>query len=66
MSIFKKTQRPILLKTTPTSYQGMVTYEGAAHFFLGPKAENFVISCWDRLNGIQKTVPKIEQKVTHL
>ena len=31
-----------------------MTYEGAAHFFLGPKAENFVISCWDRLNGIQK------------
>ena len=59
--------KDFVLKTTPTSYQGKVTYEGAVHFFLEPKAENFVISCWDRLNGIQKkTVSKMIQKMTHL
>ena len=68
----KAYMKDFVLKTTSTSYQGMVTYEGAAHFFLGPKAENFVISCWDRLNGIpkkkkkKKPVPKIIQKMIHL
>ncbi len=27
---------------------------GPAHFFPGPKAKNFVIPYWDRVNGIQK------------
>ena len=41
-----------------------MSQEGAAHFFLRPQTENFVISCWDRLNTIQKTKTKTEKKKT--
>ena len=33
---------------------------GPAHFFFRPQAKNFVISSWNRVNEIQKTVAKIK------
>ena len=69
MSFFKENATSNFHETFKNKYfehiyihLGMVTYEGAAHFFLGPKTQNFVISCWDRLNGIQKNCPKNNTK----
>ena len=49
---------------SPLKY-GMVTLEGAAHFFLGPVTENVVILCWDGQKEYKKKCPKNDMTKLH-
>ena len=55
------------LKSTPSQKEGIVSKEGAAHFFLGPQSEHFCHFMLRKVewNTKKQTVPKIIQLKKH-